>query len=548
MSENKKDLTRIEDLGDFLHKEDEEVNAAFSEESELPDLTDLSDLDGDQTLSDDHQDDSLENDDNNSSHEESDFAEDDLEADDNNFSNEEGDLSEDNLEDDDNNFSDKESDFAEDNLDGDNNDLSNDDSGFSEDDLEGNDNDFSEDDDNDFSNEENGFTENDLDGDDNDLSSDGNDFSEDDLDGDDNDLSNDENDFLEGDNNDLSSKDRQNGDNTENHEIGSNTSQDLAGKILNNESEQENTLSSDQKILENSHHSSSSSSADNITQPSANHKKEDFSDLKSFGENITYGKVSIGGNPPFSLILKNITYQEDATYIKEILEEHGFLNDDSRQDIEKGIENGSLLISQISEYCAIFLAHKFRRLNLDLQCGLSEEIFSSKSYQNDHLGLISKSSLSQNRIMEEDLSKRLVRPEDIILSTIPTLQGYHVKYYINIISSTMIINAKELAKNDAYFEKEISGLENKETNTIEYSPSEKHSPSEMDSVYQQLSDDLREKAYQLGANAVIGISYSITPLIENSHEGLPKPSYRIVSIGNAVIVEGESNTDDPNPK
>ena len=80
---------------------------------------------------------------------------------------------------------------------------------------------------------------------------------------------------------------------------------------------------------------------------------ETFDDVKQFAENISYGHVSTGGNPPFSMIIEGIKYLEDANEITDILQEHGVINDSNKNIFSTSIQNGSLLLSQISEYAAI---------------------------------------------------------------------------------------------------------------------------------------------------------------------------------------------------
>jgi hypothetical protein len=125
---------------------------------------------------------------------------------------------------------------------------------------------------------------------------------------------------------------------------------------------------------------------------------EKFEDVKTFAQNFSYGKASLGGgNPPYTIIARNIKYQDDAENILDILSEFGLINDQNRKDTEKAMEFGALIIPQISEYTAIVIAHKLRRFDLDLQVGLSDEVHPSKSGVENPRGLLKKDSLKQNR-------------------------------------------------------------------------------------------------------------------------------------------------------
>ena len=46
-------------------------------------------------------------------------------------------------------------------------------------------------------------------------------------------------------------------------------------------------------------------------------RHENLEEIKSFGDKISFGEVQAGGNPPFSVIARNIIFQEDAESIKE---------------------------------------------------------------------------------------------------------------------------------------------------------------------------------------------------------------------------------------
>ena len=111
---------------------------------------------------------------------------------------------------------------------------------------------------------------------------------------------------------------------------------------------------------------------------------------------MTYSFKNIIIRKPSKSIQHAISSKNINPLFEKILEEHNIINDSTRPDFTRGIENGALLISQINEYSAIFLAHKFRRFDLDLQIGLSEELHPTKSYSNS-MGLVNKHHLYQNK-------------------------------------------------------------------------------------------------------------------------------------------------------
>jgi len=120
-------------------------------------------------------------------------------------------------------------------------------------------------------------------------------------------------------------------------------------------------------------------------------------EIADISEKMVYGEILSGGNPPFSIALTNIKFHEDAEKIFKILQEHGLVTSDNETIYRQSLDHGNLLISQLTEYCAIFLAHKLRRFSVDLKIGPSELVFKPETYTEDAKGLIHKDSLEQNK-------------------------------------------------------------------------------------------------------------------------------------------------------
>jgi hypothetical protein len=125
--------------------------------------------------------------------------------------------------------------------------------------------------------------------------------------------------------------------------------------------------------------------------------KEDFQEVKDFGESIAYSDVQVPGNPPYSILVKGIQYEEDAVEILEVLKDFAIADDSNQSNFQDMISKGQLLVSQINEYVAIQLAIKLRKFDVDILSGLSEEVHPSKTYEQEHKGLITKSNIKQNR-------------------------------------------------------------------------------------------------------------------------------------------------------
>jgi len=283
-------------------------------------------------------------------------------------------------------------------------------------------------------------------------------------------------------------------------------------------------------------HFPNENSASNLSHPMS---KEDqpktqtyssvkFKDIQTFGQNLETGKITTGGNPPFAILLKNIKYKDDAEDILRIMREYELLNADNEKTYQQGLQNGSLLISQISEYSAIMLAHKFRRFDLTIEFGLSKEIFESKHYDDHPKGLVTKNNLHQNKTDHSFISNETGSPS-IILSTMTSLQNFEILKYLDIVTATQTISEQELSEfSKPSSETPLPSKEEKNNYTLKLAD-----------TYAFLAAELKQKALKKGGNAVIGITYQITPLRPTpTHKKPEEIQYKISCTGNIVLVRG----------
>lgn len=277
-------------------------------------------------------------------------------------------------------------------------------------------------------------------------------------------------------------------------------------------------------------------------------QRENFKDLNEFGNAISYGQVAAGGNPPFSIVLRKIKYLEDSERIIETLREHGLCDESNEADFQQGLNNGSMLISQLNEYSAIYLAHKFRRFDLEILVGLSDEVHPSKNYDMDYKGLVRKENLTQNKQETFSLEEQVIQVDAILLATTPTLENYRIDRYLGLVSAHIMIEEEEFQKlqetdlkNKNYSEENIDPDELlRELDQDE--PQSKTSSIEigLEEIYQNLAESLKAKAFKMKGNAVVGINYQITPLInQKPSEHSPSINYKISCTGNTVWVGGK---------
>ena len=144
-------------------------------------------------------------------------------------------------------------------------------------------------------------------------------------------------------------------------------------------------------------------------------------------------------------MLKGIRYREDIEDILIVLREHKLCHKDNEKILTDTLEHGGLLLSQINEYSAIYLAHRFRKYNATVQVGLSDELHPSKSYAHDQRGITSKRSFKQN-VSESKHVAESIELEDILLATTPTMENHTIHNYLQVITAHRLVDQIQLEK------------------------------------------------------------------------------------------------------
>lgn len=254
-------------------------------------------------------------------------------------------------------------------------------------------------------------------------------------------------------------------------------------------------------------------------------KKEDFSDIKKEAKDYSASVIKLGGNPPYSILLTNIVYQEDRDDIIRILNEYQLVAEENRNLIEKGLEMGQLLLSQLSEFSAITLVHRLRRFKLDIKMGLSDEVHPSKIYTpGEHLGAISKSQMAQNKQQSVSFEKESLRPENIILSTSSTVDGKQVVKYLGVATEHDVVSESQLKQESV--EVDPDNEDDKILEKYQVSLIEK---------YNYLADRLKNQAVEKSGNAVVGIHFALNPLLNQSKDS-EEIYYKITCSGSIVAL------------
>lgn len=233
---------------------------------------------------------------------------------------------------------------------------------------------------------------------------------------------------------------------------------------------------------------------------------ENFEEVKKFAESSNFSGMQAEGNPSFSLLIKNVKYIEDVNDIVTLLRELKLLND-NEENTRNRLTRGNLLIPRISEFAAIYLAHRLRRFDIDIQVGLSDELHPPKHKENPEIGLSSRSSLYQNQNHYFHFDDPKLQISQIIVSASPSIEGYQVIRYVGVATEHKII-AGSVVENEA--------------------------SDEIPAHYKELAQKLKVHALKASSNAVVGLNYQLTPL--PSEYGKSEHKYRLSCTGNLVWV------------
>lgn len=296
-----------------------------------------------------------------------------------------------------------------------------------------------------------------------------------------------------------------------------------------------------------------------IERPKLEERKapETFRELQQFAKNISYGNLASQGNPPYSIILKDLKYKEDALDIVSLLKEFQIIKGESEEKAAlDSLERGTMLIPRLGEYSAITICHKLRRFDLNILMGLTEEINPPKAYDSDDAGLVSKYSVYNSKSSHYDLEKDEVNPSNILSSTTSYLEGYEILEYLGIASESAVIESNLLAESGGLEDELISRLPDfqqdkhytdqieRENEYASQSLPPKLDENEQTMVFDRnkttlkdinrdLLNKLKSQAHELKGNALVGVSFHVAPMGNSITESV-KAKYQVICSASVV--------------
>jgi uncharacterized protein YbjQ (UPF0145 family) len=269
--------------------------------------------------------------------------------------------------------------------------------------------------------------------------------------------------------------------------------------------------------------------------------KENFKEIKEFASHLSYGDVALGGNPPFSIVLKNIQYVEDAEDILIILKEHGIVKDDNEESFRKSLQRGILLVSHISEYSAIFLCHKLRRFNLDVLMGLSDEIHPPKTNEETpNKGLINKKGIKQNYQDNFKIDHDKLDLQKMIVTTTNLIESHEIKRYIGLASEHLILASDSFIPDSEKLQQDDKNLLSSTLRRIrkvkdltkEMGLEVQEKKPTVKELYDQLTEKLKIQVLKMGGNSLVGVQYQMQSLSNSDYPMDVK--YKLTCTGTVV--------------
>lgn len=180
---------------------------------------------------------------------------------------------------------------------------------------------------------------------------------------------------------------------------------------------------------------------DNLRNAPATRESDGLTnELRQFGENYTYNSVKSSGNPAYSILVTEIPSQHHEDIIMH-LREFQITGDDDlyRQSLEENM----VLISHIGEFAAISLANKFSRYGAKVKLAPSEILHESPHYENE--SQLTHSASSINSSIEDDVEiDSSFKAGNIIITTTSFLQGHKIHKYLGLVQDFVVLSTSEL--------------------------------------------------------------------------------------------------------
>lgn len=265
-----------------------------------------------------------------------------------------------------------------------------------------------------------------------------------------------------------------------------------------------------------------------VTDPKSREGHLFFNEIQSTAETITYGNLELGNGPPFSVLIKilpeylkgntgNESVNELKNNVLNMLKDLDLVSEENLKQYANSFQHHHLLISQINEYSAIILVHKLKNFPLHLEMGLSNEILEPKTYSpSENTGISANQNNESNFVYK---SFKEFDHNQIHLTTMSDIPNAKKLEFLGPIQTMRVIQEDELGN--------IPELE-AEINLKDLKKGQEH--------FQSILDDLKKLAIDRGGNSVINIKYQLNPT-DNPNSEFAQNLYHLYCYGDLVRVE-----------
>ena len=137
----------------------------------------------------------------------------------------------------------------------------------------------------------------------------------------------------------------------------------------------------EEPFSEETHFTSDTFSENNLSEEDFNTKEEVpqfVAEIKKEIESIKFDSSVMEPNPPYSLLIENISSPFEVNEVLKILREYNLFQIEDESETVSRLERGKYLISRVSEYLLIHLISKLNKINVSLHAGPSELIFQAQ--------------------------------------------------------------------------------------------------------------------------------------------------------------------------
>lgn len=235
-----------------------------------------------------------------------------------------------------------------------------------------------------------------------------------------------------------------------------------------------------------------------------------------YNQSTSFGHLPTSANPAFGLKLENLDprYTDD---IIEILEDFQLLKNNAEKDYRLSLNNGNLLISQINEFLTIQLASKLKRFGAHMIMGPSDLIFNSKIIkEKSPRGLHTKRFKDQSKRGSEELvAPEIDSNHDFYIHFQNTDLHFETENHLGAVTASQIIEEDDL-KRSAHAQRMLD--ENTENISTDEKDLYQRYANLLEENKEKLINILKAKAILKNANSLSNLQFQInTQSIKNKN-------------------------------